>query len=41
MDNKAKKTYEVPSLTVVTFKMEQGYATSGAKSLGLSSGKGN
>lgn len=28
MENK-KKTYEAPRLTVVTFKTERGYATSG------------
>ena len=28
MEKKEKKTYEAPALTVVTFKMEQGYASS-------------
>ena len=28
-DNKKKKEYEVPALTVVTFKTELGYASSG------------
>lgn len=35
-----KKQYEVPQLTVVTFKMETGYAESGKK-LGLAGGKGS
>ena len=34
-----KKTYEAPELTVVTFKTEKGYATSG-EPLGLSEGHG-
>ena len=29
MDNQHKKIYEAPALTVVKFKMEQGYAASG------------
>ena len=41
MENQQKKQYEVPQLTVVTFKTERGFAESGPKSLGLSSGKGN
>ena len=41
MENQQKKQYEVPQLTVVTFKTEQGYATSGPNSLGMGSGKGS
>ena len=39
MENGQKKQYQVPQLTVVTFKTELGFAGSGDK-LGLSAGKG-
>lgn len=39
MENQEKKPYDAPQLTVVTFKMEMGYAGS-VKSLGLSGGSG-
>ena len=32
MKNQEKKEYQPPRLTVVTFKMEQGFATSGVAS---------
>ena len=37
MQQKEKKHYEAPSLTVVSFKIEQGYALSGLKMLAISS----
>ena len=33
MNKKKNKVYDAPALTVVTFKMEQGFATSGMRTL--------
>lgn len=39
-DRRMRRSYEVPGLTVVTFKTERGFAGSGDRTLGLFSSAG-